>query len=514
MLNKIDALFNLWKEHEGAGCQLLVIHKGETLVEKCYGYANIETGTPITPDTVFHVASISKPFTAMCVMILHERGLLNIDDDVRKYVPDLIAFSQPLTVRQMMNHVSGLPEHYGLLYLNGRSARDCLMQDELCRLIARQKELNFEPGEKFMYSNPNYVFLGTIVERVSGMNLAEFAKKNIFEPLGMDHSLIRLDPLMVIPNSATSYLDNGYFYRKGIVNFGIYGGTNLSSNCRDLAKYIGQYKEPTLISEQTLEDVALKIPQLPEGRSTCYAGGVRINLLEGHRYIHHGGVNAGFRTVMAIYPEDELIIVALANTHNIPIETAARDVARIVLGLPERKLRNLDAYTAETFDISQIEGFYCAEGMGSCYELQVKDGQVYLGDGDDVKLTHIGKNLFKQGRRNITFAFGKTVAVNDENVIRVLRKLTQTTALDGYAGSYFAKPVNGHFDVVQEGGKLWLDHLRHGRKELHWLEGDVFCYVVNGGMRKLEFVRDDKGAVVGFDYRSPQVYHMLYKKTV
>ena len=202
----------------------------------------------------------------------------------------------------------------------------------------------------------------------------------------------------------------------------------------------------------------------------------------------------------------------MANTQNIPIETAARDVARIVLGLPERKLRNLDAYTADSVDMEQIPGFYYTDGLGACYDIQVRDGEVYLLDGDSIKLTHIGKNLFKQGRRNITFAFGETCAVNDENVIRVLQKHSGTTALAGYAGSYFAEPVNGHFDVVEEDGKLWLDHLRFGKKELHWLEGDTFCYNLNGGMRKLQFVRDPQGTVTGFDYLSPQVYRMPFQK--
>ena len=202
MQKKIDELFKLWKENEGAGGQLLVTYKGETVFDKCYGYANIETGTPITQDTVFHVASVTKQITVMCVMILHERGLLNVFDDVRKYIPDLIAFPQPMTLKNMMNNVSGLRDQWELLHHSGRKMEDALVQTDTRNIIARQRGLNFEPLEKYMYSNSNFTLLATIVERVSGKTLPEFAKENIFEPLGMTSTLIREDFRMLVPNRA------------------------------------------------------------------------------------------------------------------------------------------------------------------------------------------------------------------------------------------------------------------------------------------------------------------------
>ena len=167
MQSKIDELFQLWKDHPGAGGQVLVTYQGETIFEKCYGYANIETGTPITPDSIFHVASVTKQFTAMAILMLHEKGLLHVCDDVRKYIPDLVAFEEPLTIKQLMNHVSGLREYYDLFYLGGRSMEDHLAQREARELIARQKNLNFAPGSEFLYTNANYMFMATIIERVS-----------------------------------------------------------------------------------------------------------------------------------------------------------------------------------------------------------------------------------------------------------------------------------------------------------------------------------------------------------
>lgn len=508
MEKKIDEIFKLWQEHEGAGGQLLVTYKGKTIIEKCYGYANIETKTPITPETIFHVASVSKQFTAMSILILHERGMLSVYDDVRKYIPDLIGFKEPLTIKQMMNHVSGMREHYGLFYLQGRSADDSMLQSEILRLIARQKVLNHQPGDEFIYCNANYVLLATIVERLTGMSFPEFARKNLFEPLGMDHSFFRDDPGMLIPNRCSSYHDDGYQYTNAILNLAMYGSTGLNTTCRDLTTWIKQYQNPTLISRETMENIMFDIPTLKNGTKGNYAGGVRIDEMLGHRYIHHGGVNAGFRTFGVLFPDDDLIVTVFTNTYNIPIETAGRDVARVVLGLPPRVPKNLDDYKKDTVDLDSVAGLYYCDKNGDNFRVEVRDGDVYYAG---VKLTPIGGNLFKQGRLNVTFAFGEKTAVNERNNVMELRKLTETVPAEqgsAYAGEYYFDDAQSHFTVCWEDGRLWLDHLRHGRRELNWLKDDVFFY----GLREITFTRDEHGEVNGYLLNQKQLRDIPFQK--
>lgn len=516
MQKKIDELFKLWNENEGAGGQLLVTYKGETVLEKCYGYANIETHTPITPDTVFHVASVTKQITVMCVMILQDRGLLNVEDDVRKYIPDIISFPQPMKLKNMMNNISGIRDQWELLRLSGRTMEDCLVQSDTRNIIARQTGLNFEPTEKYMYSNSNFTLLATIVERLSGMTLPEFAKKNIFEPLGMEHTFIRDDFRMLVPNRAYSYHDDGYNYTNGVLTFGVYGSTSLHTTCRDFTKWLWQFKNPTLISKDTMDNVMLNRPTLLDGTVSNYAGGVKHDFLEGHRFINHGGANAGFRTFSIIFPEDDLTIVLLANTYNIPTEPVCMDIARIVLGLPERKLNNLDEYKCDTVSEDDIPGYYYNDETGAGYDICVHDGEIAVNYEDKwVKLTHIGGNLYKMGRRNITFAFGKNSAVNQENSVLKLRKLTKDVYLDyayGYEGNYYSDEVNGQFYVSEEDGKLFLNHFRFPKQELHWVKGDKFCYGSMEGRQEIVFNRGSGGVIVGFVHNSGRVQNLPFSK--
>lgn len=516
MQKKIDELFKLWKENEGAGGQLLVTYKGETVFDKCYGYANIETGTPITQDTVFHVASVTKQITVMCVMILHERGLLNVFDDVRKYIPDLIAFPQPMTLKNMMNNVSGLRDQWELLHHSGRKMEDALVQTDTRNIIARQRGLNFEPLEKYMYSNSNFTLLATIVERVSGKTLPEFAKENIFEPLGMTSTFIRDDFRMLVPNRAYSYHDDGYNYTNGVLTFGVYGSTSLHTTCRDFTKWLWQFKNPTLISADTMNNIMLDRPTLKDGTVSIYAGGVKHDYLEGHRFVQHGGANAGFRTFSMIFPEDDLTIVLLANTYNIPTEPVCMDIARIVLGLEPRKLNNLDEYETDGCNTEDIAGYYYDDNSGSSYDICVKDGVPYvLYEEKWVKLTHVRGNLYKMGRRNITFAFGEKCAVNHENSVMRLRKLTENVYQDyayDYEGTYYSDEVGGEYYVSEESGKVYLNHRRFGTKELHWVKGDMFAYDSMDGRQEVVFTRGSGGNVIGFVHNSGRVQNLPFSK--
>lgn len=507
MQNKINALFRLWEENPGAGGQVVVTHKGQTIFEKCYGYANIELQVPMCQDSIFHVASVTKPFTAMCVLMLHERGLLNIHDDVRKYIPDLIRFREPLTIKQMLNHVSGLREYYDLFGLGGRSGEDHYAQREARQIIAQQTTLNFAPGSRFLYTNANYMFCATIVERVSGMSFPEFCKKNIFEPLGMEKSFIRDNPRMLIPNKVSSYHDNGYEYTNAILTFGLYGGTSLHTTCQELQIFARQFIAPTLISRETMDNIMLDIPEI-NGKKGNYGCGIRVNNLQGHRYIHHGGVNAGYRTVMQVYPEDDLVITAFANTYNIPIESAAGDIARIVLGLPERVRKNLDAYRAESADLQQAPGLYYCDKNGDNFTVSVEGQKVFL---DGVPMVHQSGNLYKQGRRNIWLALGDQVAVLQDNSLMELRKLTEEVdpakAAD-YVGRYESEEAQSRMEMKWEDGKLMMHQYRFAPEQLHWLQEDLFF----DNMHQYRFVRDESGTVTGLLYNSGHLMDYPFKK--
>ena len=503
MQNKINDLFRLWEENPGAGGQVVVTYKGQTIFEKCYGFANIECNIPMTQDSVFHVASVTKPFTAMCMMMLHERGIINVYDDVRRYIPDLIRFSEPLTIKQMLNHVSGLREYYDLFYLNGRTNEDHYTQAQARDIVAMQDTLNFAPGSKFLYTNANYMLCATIVERVSGLSFPEFCQQNIFAPLGMGKSFIRDNARMLVPNKVSSYHDDGYTYTNAILTFGLYGGTSLHTTCQDLQKFARQFIAPTLISRETMENIMFDIPEVG-GKKGNYGCGIRINQLEGHRYVHHGGVNAGYRTVMQVYPEDELIITAFTNTYNLPIESIGCRIARIVFGIPLLPRKNLDAYRCA--QPQDIDGVYYDPKDYDCFSITTKGDQVYL---DGIPMIHQGDNLYKQGRRNIWLALGQQVALQEEQRITLLEKARpQISNPEDFVGSYYCKAAHGHFDIISENGCLYLKHLRHGTSALFPAGEDFFFYA----MKTLKFCRNEQGQVTGYLYSSGHLTDIPFEK--
>ena len=521
MKQKIDKLFQLWKDNPGAGGQLVIKYKGDVW-ETCYGYADIENQIPMTQDTVFNVASVTKQIVAMCIVMLHERGLLHMDDAVSKYLPEMMNYPQKITVSNLLHHTSGLREQYDLWRMHRKEEGETVSFANFYKMFARQRGLNFEPGDGFSYCNTGYTMLVEIANRVTGKPLHDFAKENIFDPLGMTSTHFVPCPEAENPRLSKSYADDGWeYYPIGGASYA-YGSGGLRSTCRDMAKYITQYVNPTLISKETLQNIFLHIPPLKDGTVTNYACGVRINELAGHKYIHHGGVTAGFRTVTAIYPEDDLVITAYTNTYNIPIEVAGRDIARIILGLPERTLKNLDEYKTGPVDPQSTAGYYVRESTGNddfdthCYDIRCEDGKVcvYVG-GDLVPLKNVGGNLYKMGRRDITFAFGDKPAILKEGALVALHKLERMTdpqKIDPILGTYYSEEVDGYVTVKTVEGAPVACVNDGMANDLYMREEDLFSFGSMSSPNKLRFVRDETGKVVGLQYMLPQVRCMDYKK--
>ncbi len=190
---QIDKVFEKYNRTDSPGCALGVYKDGHIAYAHGYGMANLNDDVTITPDTVFHVASMSKQFTAAAILLLQQQGKLSIDDDVHKYVPELPDFGEHITLRHLMHHVSGLRDQWALLELAGwRYSQDLITDDDVMSVLVHQKALNFKPGEKYLYSNTGFTLLAIIVKRASGMSFREYTDKNIFQAARHDaHALPR-----------------------------------------------------------------------------------------------------------------------------------------------------------------------------------------------------------------------------------------------------------------------------------------------------------------------------------
>src|SRR5262245_19582056 len=209
--DRADRLFARWDTGRTPGCAVGVVRDGKLVYEKAYGLADLEQGSRIGPDTVFHIASVSKQFTALAVLLLEKDGKLSLDDDVRKHLPELHDFGRMITLRHLLQHTSGLRDQWSLLTLAGWRMDDVITDDDVFRLVCRQRELNFDPGARHLYSNTGYTLAARIVARVSGQTFPDFTRKRIFEPLGMSHTRFPADHQEIIPKRARSYQPAGLF---------------------------------------------------------------------------------------------------------------------------------------------------------------------------------------------------------------------------------------------------------------------------------------------------------------
>ena len=195
---EVDELFAQWDQPDSPGAALGVIKDGKLIYSKGYGLADLEHEIPIDASTVFYMASVSKHFVTMCILLLEEQGKLDLDDEIQVHLPDFPRYEDPLTIRHFIHHTSGVRDNLTLWRLAGNSYLDYVDKDGIYDLIKRQKSLNFKPGDEYLYSNSCYFMLGLIVERASGLSLRDYAQKHMFEPLGMAHTRFHDDVNQII----------------------------------------------------------------------------------------------------------------------------------------------------------------------------------------------------------------------------------------------------------------------------------------------------------------------------
>src|SRR6266516_3580375 len=233
---RVDQIFAAYDKPDSPGCALGVIRDGNFVYKKGYGAASLELGVALTPASVFSMGSASKQFTAASVVLAAEQGFLSLDDNVRKYIPELPDYGQPITLLDMLHQTSGLSDVLAMLWISGRNSEDVHPTAELMDLIVRQKALNFKPGSEFMYSNTNYFLLAEVVKRATKKSLAQFAADNIFRPLGMTHTLFYDDHTTVVRGRVAAYRarKNGDFVLDWSTNYDMVGGGGLMSTVDDL----------------------------------------------------------------------------------------------------------------------------------------------------------------------------------------------------------------------------------------------------------------------------------------
>jgi len=361
---KIDEIVSRYVSDNTPGLSLLVGHKGKILLKKGYGLADVEKGIPLDPDKAFFIASISKQFTTMAIMMLKERGLLNYDEPIGKYFHDFPPYKDKVTIRHLMTHTSGIPDYFGDKFIEkAHELQDRLTQDVLLEDI-KKYDLEFEPDTKFSYSNSGYVMLGAIVEKVSGMSFADFLMENIFKPLGMKRTAVGVSPQRLISNIAMGYdePEKGHFVRMPIDMATIgWADGNVLSTVEDLFIWHNALYTESLVKYETLRE-AFTAHTLKDGKSTGYGFGWFIDCRRGLKEIWHSGGTVGYISRFSRFVDEDVAVIMLTNNQSWAGIKRDEIFGQIVDCVLEDKMEPLKFIKLTGDELKDYEGYYFEKG--------------------------------------------------------------------------------------------------------------------------------------------------------
>ena len=327
---RVDEIFSTWNRPESPGCAVGVYRDGAIAYSRGYGMADLERRVPITPRTIFDIGSTSKQFTAAAIVLLAQDGKLTLDDDVRKWIPELPDYGQPITIRHMLLHTSGIRDYIGLLTLAGARIDDVTDAADALRILVRQKALNFEPGAERLYSNSGYFLLSVIVERASKQTLQAYAREKIFKPLGMTktHYLENYDD--IVPDRALAYAPRGGGLRLDMPRWLQVGDGAVFTNVEELLQWDRNFYDPRVGGAKMVETMQ-QPGTLRDGRTLTYALGLVTGTYRGQRTISHGGSWGGYRAELLRFPTQRFSVAVLCNLASTDPSVLARRVADVYL---------------------------------------------------------------------------------------------------------------------------------------------------------------------------------------
>jgi CubicO group peptidase (beta-lactamase class C family) len=411
----VDSIVSHFVGKRSPGCAVGMTRDGALILSRTYGLADVAHAIPIQPDTRFYLASLSKQFTAMSIVLLTQDGTLSLDDPVRKWVPEVPAFGTPITLRELLQHTSGLRDYYTLLAVAGWSSDGELSEKQFLDLVAHQRSLNFKPGTEFLYSNTGYALLAIIVHRASGKPLREFAAERIFRPLGMSHTEFRDDHRLQIENASIGYENVGGRLRVSESNSDVIGDGGMYSTIGDLAKWDANFTSGRVGGQA---GVALLQEQgrLDDYEPLQYGFGLALGRLGGLKTVSHSGSYGGFRATYLRFPERNASVITLCNTSTAPA-TLAEQVALVMLGLVPQKATALTldlsghAFAAgatrtsadsvaearrKAEQLAEVAGRYTSDELEMTVSLTSRDGVLLMQrpKADDIRFVAVTSDLF------------------------------------------------------------------------------------------------------------------------
>ncbi|MEZ4456106.1 MAG: serine hydrolase domain-containing protein [Gemmatimonadales bacterium] len=498
----LDSVFAPWRATGGPGCTVGVDAAGVRTV-RAYGMANLEAGLALEPESVLETGSVAKQFTSAAVVLLAQEGRLALDDDIRKYLPEVPDFGRRITIRHLLHHTSGLRDQWALLGLQGfPPGQEVHTFARILDLVAHQQRLNFDPGAEYLYSNTGFALAAIIVQRVSRQSFAEFSRERFFKPLGMLRTEWRDDYRKVVPGRAVAYTRSPSGWLQDMPFTMVHGNGGLLTTVGDLLTWNRALSDSSIPGGAALVRELETTGRLNDGAAIHYALGLSVGAFRGVRTVEHGGATAGYRTQLTRWPDRNLSVAILCNAAQANPAAMADRIAIRLLDLPAEPAPPSPAQPLERELADRLAGSYRDSVVDQTLTFSATpDGGLSVrANGPGARLTYLGNLRFwapGPGELRFEQVGDHWEVVQFAEAWRRYRPeppIDRTTVRNAdYLGEYRSAELEVTYRLVDDNGQLVLLARPDDRLTLIPAYRDGFL----AAGRTVRFIRDRRGNVTG-----------------
>jgi CubicO group peptidase (beta-lactamase class C family) len=530
---RADSVFQRFDRTDSPGCSLGVYEDGKILYARGYGMESLEHGVAMSPRSALDIGSMSKQFTAMSILMLQKEGKLSLDDPIRKYIPEMPAYADKITLRRALSQTSGLRDLYIMMGQTGRTfAGDTV---DALHVITHSAEPNYEPGARYLYTNTGWILAAQIVYRLTGKTLADFANERIFAPLGMHDTRYVADVTTIIPNGAEGYAPRaggGFRVARSTYDGAIMGAGAVHTTVEDFGRWLNNYDTATIGGRDIIETMTTPTKlndgtPAQSGPTQAYAIGLNVGTLRGLRVVSHGGSWAGYRSHFLRFPDQHFAVATLCNLTTSGPDSLARKVAGIYLG-DRMQPDSATAWTTALADARRGEisasSLYALGGVWRNVERGevrrtrlVGDSLFFAAAGERTRMVPLDAGRFRAGP-GTEVTFEGDAAKPSRMIVRTTAETVTYSRADTialtpaqlaeYAGDYRSSEVEATHTWKVEKGQLvaYVNDRRVGVLEPTYKDGFTRAGTV------IDMQRDSKGRITGYLLEAGRVRHLRFTR--
>ncbi|TVQ90790.1 MAG: serine hydrolase [Bacteroidetes bacterium] len=531
-VESVEKLIKDFNKKDTPGGAVLVMRDGKVIYSRAFGMANLTHNIPFEIHTLNNIGSTSKQFTAFAIALLEQRGLLSVNDDVRKHIPELPDLGDTVRLKHLISHTSGYREYFNTLLMAGRQFTDLIRDEEIFLILENQPSLQNKPGESYNYNNTGYFLLARVVEKVTGEDFPIWMKENVFLPLGMENTVVRKNPGQVIPGNAQGYFkrEDDVFYET-LDLWASMGAGGMYSTVTDLAKWTGNFFKPAPGKSDLMQKMQTPF-LLNNGDTMSYAWGLLVGELNGLKMVEHGGADIAHRSMLMMFPEVKGAVITQSNNAQFPPSIAYK-IAEIffadVMDIEKDEKPKPDEEKEFEFDLEKFDEF------AGRYELEASPGFIleFRRDGEKLLTQATGQPEIEIFASSDTTFYLKVVEAsvtfhrNEEGVVdhitlhqmgdhranRIFEPAWKPSEEDirQFVGRYFSFELEAFYSIqLNDEGELELHHRRHNPLVLKAEAEDEFS--AGFPLPNIKFIRDQEGEITGFKASSGRATGILFEK--